>query len=178
MLSRIKKKCITGGVTTEQAEEAGKLLVEKQNRLEQVEAKMNEEVNEVKSRYSGEITLLKEQLKEPTDLLEVYANEQKGSWGKKKSIQLLYVEVGFRTGTPKLFKQKNFTWEAVLELLKKNKVFQPFIRIKEEINKEAILSLNTTNKKDQQRLQQLKEQCFLYIDQEPCFYIKPRKEAV
>lgn len=175
--TRIKKKSISN-VTHEQAQEASKTVAEKKNRLGKIEVKMNEELDNIKSRYSEDITGLKQQLVEPIAILEVYAHEQRSTWGKKKSIELLHCEVGFRMGTPKVIKHKEFTWDAVLELLKKNQNFHRFIRRKEEINKEAILALNALNEEDKNLLQQLKDECFVLIDHDENFFVDPKKEEV
>jgi phage host-nuclease inhibitor protein Gam len=177
MAKRIKKNASTS-CSIEQAQEASKTVAEKSNKLEKIEAKMNEELNKVKTRYSDEITEINEELVEPKAMLEVFANEQRGSWGEKKSFELVHTILGFRTGNPKVNKQKQFTWDAVLDLLKKNKKFKQFIRVKEEINKEAILLLNASEKKDKLLLKQLNDKCYLFIDQTETFFITPKKEEV
>lgn len=177
MSKRIKKNSATN-FTIEQAQEASKTVAEKTNELEKIEAKMNEELNNVKSKYSDEITEIHEELEETKGMLEVYAREQRSSWGDKKSYELLHCILSFRTGNPKVSKQKQFTWDAVLELMKKNKSFKPFIRVKEEINKEAILSLNSAIQKDHKLLKQLEDQCYLFIEQTESFFVTPKKEAV
>jgi phage host-nuclease inhibitor protein Gam len=177
MSTTITKKAITN-VTLQQAEEASKTLAEKVNQLEKIKVKMNELVDKVKNRYSDQVTELREEVEEATKILEQYAYEQKSSWDKKKSFELPHNIIGFRTGTPRVTKEKKFSWEAVLELLKKNKAFKRFIRTKEEINKEAILSLNAANEKEKQLLLKLKDECYLFIEQGDAFYIMPKKEEV
>lgn len=175
-----KKKLDTSAICTmEQAQEASKTHTEKTIELQKVEVQMNEEVNEIKSRYTDEITELKETLETTKDLLEAFAREQRASWGDRKSFELPHTVIGFRCASPKVSKQKQFTWDAVLELMKKNRSFKQFIRVKEEINKEAILSLDITDKKNSSLLRKLNDECFLYIEQgEDSFYINPKKEAV
>ena len=171
-MSRLKKKVISN-VTLEQAQEASELFAVKQTELSAIEAEVNEEINRVKSKYQEKITTLKEELKEPFETLEVYANEQQDNWGKKKSYELLHSVIGFRTGTPKVDKKKGFTWEAVVELLKKNRVFKPFIRTVEEVNKEAILA-----EKNESLIGKLKEDCFITIVQEETFYVTAKAEQL
>jgi phage host-nuclease inhibitor protein Gam len=163
-------------LTIEQAKEAGQTYAEKSTRLEKVQTKMNEELNRVKTKYSEEITDLKEELKEPVKLLEDFAYADRANWGEKKSLEFPHVTVGFRTSN-RVNKQKQLTWDAVLEGLKKNPKFKKFIRVKEEINKEAILALNSSNENDKSILKQLKDECSLYIDHPEGFYVQVKKEA-
>lgn len=170
--NRVKKKTVSG-VTLDQAQEASELFAVTKNKLEAVEAKMNEKINKIKSDYQEEITELKEELEEPQEVLETFAKEQKSTWGKKKSIELLHCIIGFRTGTPKVVKDKKFTWDAVLELITKNSLLKGFVRSKEEINKEAILA-----EKNEDVLKLLKEECYVEVDQDETFFVQPKKEEV
>lgn len=169
-MTRIKKKVIAN-VTLEQAQEASESFATTSTKLAKVEAKMNEEINRVKSKYQEEITDLHEALEEPQEVLQVFADEQKTEWGKKKSFDLLHTVIGFRTATPKVDKSKKFTWDAVLELMKKNKAFKAFIRTKDEINKEAILA-----EKNEETLKLLKEECYVEIKQDENFFVEVKKE--
>lgn len=176
-MARIKKK-VFANVTLEQAQDASELVAVNQNKLEKIEAKMNEEINRIKSKYTDDINELTEALEEPTAILKAYATEQAPSWGKKKSFELLHCIIGFRTGTPKVDKKKGFTWEAVLELLKKKKAFEPFVRVKEEINKDAILQLSPDSDTDRKTLTALEKECYIEIKQDESFYVTPKKEEV
>src|ERR1700726_4680120 len=104
-MSRTKKKVLFN-VTLEQAQEASQQYTANETQLAKIEAKMNEEINTVKTKYQERITALKEGQEEPTRILNVYADEQKHNWGKKKSTELLHTVIGFRTGMPKLTKNK------------------------------------------------------------------------
>jgi phage host-nuclease inhibitor protein Gam len=169
---RVSKKTYKD-VTLEQAQQASQQFAETRTSFDKIEARMNEELNKVKAKYADEITELTDLLEEPQEILEVYAKEQKKSWGKKKSLELLHCIIGFRTGTPKVVKDKAFTWEGVLQLLKKNAMFSHFIRTTEEINKENILA-----EKDEKVLGKLKELCFVAVDQDEKFFVETKKEEV
>jgi phage host-nuclease inhibitor protein Gam len=172
MAKRIKVKNISN-VTLDQAQQASAAYAETSTKLSKIEAKMNDEINKVKNKYSEDITELNEALAEPIEVLQVFGNEQKTAWGKKKSMELLHCNIGFRQGNPKVDKAKKFTWDAVVELLKKKPLFKKFIRTKEEVNKEAILA-----EKNDALLGQLKEDCFIEIVQEENFFIDLKKEEV
>lgn len=172
MAKRVSKKTYTN-ITLEEAQEASQQFATTKNKLAKIEAKMNEEINKVKAKYADQVTELSEELEEPAEILEVFAKEQKNNWGKKKSLELLHCIIGFRTGTPKVGKKKGFSWEAVLELMKKNALFEKFIRKTEEINKETILA-----EKDEKLLQKLQDLCFISVDQDEKFYVEPKVEEL
>lgn len=171
-MARQKKKVFTD-VTLETAQEASEQYAVSANKLAKLEAVMTEQINKIKSKYQDEITELKEGMEEPIELLQAFADEQKKSWGKKKSLELLHCVIGFRTGTPKVSKDKKFTWDAVLELMKKNKMFSGFIRSKDEINKESILA-----EKDENVVKGLKEQCYVFVEQDETFFVQPKVEEL
>ena len=172
MAKRVSKKTYAN-VTLDQAQEASQMFAQTKNKLAKIEAKMNEEINKVKAKYADQVTDLSEELEEPAEILEVFAKEQKDSWGKKKSLELLHCIIGFRTGTPKVDKKKGFSWDAVLELMKKNALFSKFIRTTEEINKESILA-----EKDEKLLDKLESYCFVSIKQDEKFYVEPKVEEL
>lgn len=172
MSTRLKKRVITN-VTMEQAQEASSQFATSANKLKKIEAAINERLNKIKDEYKEEITELEFNKNEQMELLEVFAKEQQGKWGKRKSLDLLHCVIGFRTGNPKVVKDKKFTWDAVLELMRKKQIFKRFIRISEEINKEAILS-----EKNSQLLNSLQTDCYISIDQYENFYIEPKLEEV
>jgi phage host-nuclease inhibitor protein Gam len=170
--TRTKKKTITN-VTLETAQQASQDYAVSQNKLSKIEAEMNKKINDIKSKYQEDITTLKEALDEPMEILEVFAKEQQESWGKKKSLDLLHCIIGFRTTTPKVDKDKKFTWDAVSELLQKYTAFKDFVRTKTEINKDAILAC-----KDDEVLKSLKNECYIEIKQDETFYVEAKKEEV
>ena len=175
--AKTKKKVYTN-VTLEDANAASEKYSITQNSLAKEEAKMNEELNKVKSKYVDKISDLKEELSEPEEILHAFASEQKESWGKKKSLELLHTIIGFRTGTPKVSKDKKFTWDAVLELMKKNKAFKKLIRQKDEINKENILALKASDEKDKPILDLLKEEAYVFVEQDENFFVEAKLEEV
>lgn len=171
-MAKTKKK-VYANITLEQAQQASEQYATAQTSLSRLQAKMNEELNKVKSKYSDKVNELAEQLEEPTEILQAYASEQKESWGKKKSLELLHTIIGFRTATPKVSKDKKFTWDAVLELMGKSKAFASFIRKKEEINKESILA-----EKNEELLKRLKDECYVFIEQDENFFVEAKVEEL
>ncbi len=174
MATKTTKKKVIVNVTLEQAQQAGETFTANTTSLEKIKAKMNAEINNIKSKYLAEITELQEGLAEPSEVLEVFAYEQKEGWGKKKSLELLHCIIGFRTGTPKVEKTtKKFTWDGIVEVMKKNNMLKKFLRVTEEVNKEAILA-----EKNEVVLNQLLEDCYIDVVQDESFYITAKAEEV
>jgi len=170
--NRVSKKIIAN-VSNEDAQNAAKEFTSATNLKTDLETKMNTEMDAVKENYSKQIEDQAQIIQEKTKVLQAYANEQKGSWGKKKSCEFLWAIIGFRTGNKEVVKPKNITWDDIVKLMKEKVVFSGFIRKKEEVNKEAIL-----NEKNEAVLNQLKEDCQLKIKQAETFFVTPKIEEV
>lgn len=170
MATRTKKKVITN-VTKEQAQEASAQYAAFDNKLSKIEARMNERINKIKDEYQEEITELNDAKAEHFELLQVYASEQKESWGKRKSLELLHSVIGFRTGTPKVTKDKKFTWDGIVELVKEK--FPSLVRTKSELDKEALIAM-----RDEEDFASIKKQCYVDVVQEETFYVETKKEEV
>lgn len=176
MATKTKRK-VYSNISHEKAQEASETFATNANQLDQLVAKMNAELDAVKSKYTDRVTALKSAQEVPVAILEAYAYEQKDSWDKK-SFDFLHTVIGFRTGTPKVEKtSKGFTWDGITELLKSHKLTK-FIRTKEEVNKEEILALRPDNDKDKAILNQLKENCFVTVIQDETFYVTSKSEEV
>jgi phage host-nuclease inhibitor protein Gam len=169
-MTRIKKKVISN-VTLEVAQEASAAFATAAVKLDKVQAKMNDEINKVKTKYQDEITDLQESLAEPQYVLEVYADEQKENWGKRKSMELLHCTIGYRTGMPKVVKDKKFTWDGVTDLVRK--LFPDLVRSKVELDKDAVIAMS---KED--GFKAIKEQCYLDVVQDESFYVEAKKEEL
>ena len=120
--------------------------------LAEKEAKMNEKINELKSKYDEETadSRAKKQMLEKE--LEGFCKINKDEFGKQKSKPMLFGIVFFRTSPPKVGQlNKKYSVATSLELIKK--LFKnKFIRKKEEIDKEEILSAYSGGELDDQKL--------------------------
>ena len=169
-MTRIKKTVVSN-VTLEQAQDASASFATAAVKLDKVQAKMNDEINKIKNKYQEEITDLQESLAEPQYVLQVFADEQKEGWGKRKSMELLHCTIGFRTGMPKVVKDKKFTWEGITEIV--GKVFPNLVRSKTELDKDAVIALSKDD-----GFNEVKEKCYLDVVQEESFYVEAKKEEL
>lgn len=169
-MARESKKVIVN-VTVDQAQEASASYAKSFISLKKIEARMNEEINKVKSKYQEDIIELEEQKLKHFEMLQVYANETKNDWGKRKSIELLHSSIGFRTGTPKVVKDKKFTWDGITEIV--SKLFPNLVRVKSELDKDAMIALS---KED--GFKEVKEKCYIDVVQEETFYVEVKAEEL
>jgi phage host-nuclease inhibitor protein Gam len=169
-MAREKKKIISN-VSIDKAQDASACYAACSTQLAKIEAKINERINKVRDEYQDEITRLSEEKEQHFGVLQVFANEQKNTWGKRKSLELLHSVIGFRTGTPKVTKDKKFTWDGIVELVKEK--FPSLVRIKCELDKEAIIAL-----RDEDEFSKLKKACYLDVVQDETFYVEPKTEVL
>jgi phage host-nuclease inhibitor protein Gam len=132
---------------------------------------MNERINKIRNEYYEEIVQLNEEKEAQFEILEVYANNQKDNWGRRKSMELFHSVIGFRTSTPKVIKDKKFTWEGITELVKEK--FPSFVRTKTELDKEAIIAL-----RDDDVILKLKKACYVDVVQNESFYVEAKSEEL
>ncbi len=104
------------------------------------EAMLNERINKLKEKYdeeTEEARIAKEMLEKE---LEAFAMLNKSAFKKTRNVKLLFGEIGFRTTPPKVHQlNRKYSVKTSLELIKK--LFAgKYIRKKEEIDKEQILT--------------------------------------
>jgi phage host-nuclease inhibitor protein Gam len=109
-------------------------------------------------------------MEEQVKVLQVYGQQYKDGW-KGKSLSLIHGKIGFRTGNPKLVKDKKFTWDAVTELLKK--AFPAFVRTTYEINKEALIAF-----REKKEFEDIKDACYVDVVQDETFYVEANSEEL
>ncbi len=106
-------------------------------RLGEVEAAMNEALDQAKAEAKKAAAPLAARKKELEEALALFGAYNKADlFKKRKSVERAFGVFGFRKST-KLKLLSKFKWEMVLQRLKELKLTEG-IRIKEEVNKEAL----------------------------------------
>ncbi|HOZ95373.1 MAG TPA: host-nuclease inhibitor Gam family protein [Niabella sp.] len=170
-MTRTTKKTVVG-VSLSEAQQAANTYSSVSASLGKLEAQLNEKLQQVREQYEFKITDLREQLAQPVDLLEAYAKENRGEW-EGKSLELSNCVIGFRTNPPSVAKKRGITWDAVVSLLKGNRLLKAFVKVKEDVDKTAILKSQT----DAKVMKQL-EAIGVCIEQEEQFYVDVKKDKV
>jgi phage host-nuclease inhibitor protein Gam len=138
-----------------------------QRAIDKIEGILNEKIEALKAEAAVRINALNETIMKKAEGIYIFsqANKEKLiSKGKKKSIELMAGVIKWYFTPPAV---KTEDEEAAIAELKKNGL-KGFIRVKEEINKDAILA-------DQAKIAGLKE---IKIDQQEIFAIVPAETKI
>lgn len=169
-MTRISKKTNVL-VSLEEAQAAAHNYAFYSNKKDLITTKMNEELAAVRQQYEPDITAIDSYMTDEVGVLESYAIATRDEWGSKKSLELGGCVIGFRTNPPSLSKKKGITWDYIVGLMKANKVLKPFIRVKEDVDKTALLKQQT----DDKLMKQLAS-LGVTVKQEEQFYVDAKKE--
>lgn len=111
------------------------------------------------------LTTLETQIAAQTETLATWAESNPSEFNGKKSLECLHGTCGWRIGQPTLKTLSGWTWDRVLEQLQHGGC--KYIRTKQEVNKQALLS-------DRETLD-LRAFGVRFIQDEP-FYVEPKIE--
>ena len=166
--SRIKINLPTLTTRTE-AEAAMNELAQAENNKRLLITDRDEQVLKIQEARAGTILECEEFVAARTDALRAWAEAHPEEFAKgRKSIDFAAGTLGFRTGTPKLKLLRGWKWDKVLAAIKT--LGLPFVRTKEEVDKEAIITAATTenlNPREQLAIG-------VKVDQDESFFIEPK----
>ena len=145
--SRIKIK-LPSITTRDEAEAVMNELALAENNRRKFIARRDAEVLAINAKYETNLAACAEAVKEKSEILRAWAEATPTAFPKgRKSLDLVSGVIGFRTGTPKLaLLSRAWNWDKVLAALKASPLFKPMIRIKEEVDKDAIIGTITAIK--------------------------------
>ena len=166
-----EKKKVYKDVTRELAEEAMSKFTRAANRISNIEARMNQELQSIREAYADELNGLNEAKDEQVEVLEAYAYEQQDSWGKRKSQELLHGVIGFRTGTPKVKFDKGFNGKSVTAILEEQ--FPAFVRKVVELDKEKLVAA-----REDDGFAEIAKKGHFSVVQEESFYVESKAEVL
>lgn len=128
---------------------------------------MDAEITAVRERYEATINECNKFLEEKTELIRAWA-ENNPSEFKGKSADFVHATIGWRIGQPTLKTLAGWTWDRVLEKLKSLPNLLHYVRTKEEVNKQAIISDREGIGSELLRLMGVK------VVQEESFFVDPK----
>lgn len=158
------------GITETEAQDAAHAYATASIKKDKLEAQMNEKLATIREQFEPQITQLKTDMVEPVEVLKVYGVEQRNNWDGK-STELANCVIGFRTNPASVGKTKGITWDAIVGLIKANKILKHFVKVKEDVDKASILK-EYGDVKISKQLQAVG----IVIEQEECFYVDTKKE--
>lgn len=150
--------------------EAGKLSVE----LTKKEAELNSKIQKIREQFDQSTEGLRENLASLETDIQAYCLKHKEEFNKERRKELVHGFVGFRTNPPKVLQlNKKFTVKTTIELIKK--LFEgKYIRTKEELNKDSILTDYSAKELTDDKLAAVG----LRIDQDETFFYEVNWESL
>jgi phage host-nuclease inhibitor protein Gam len=135
-------------------------------------AEMDAELAEVRKQYESILGTLARQSNEKKKALCAWALANLDQFPKgRKSLEFTQGTIGFRTGTPKLaLLSRAWTWEKVLTFLTSKLRFGEFVRVKKEVDKDAILGAVSAKEFDEADL----KFCGMKVVQDESFFVEPK----
>lgn len=132
------------------------------------EAEMNKKIQDIKDKYDKETEADRSTIEDLKKRVEGFCAANKGDFIKQRSQVLTHGVVGFRNNPPKVVQlSKKWTVKSTLEFLKK--LYNgKYVRSKDEINKDNIMSDYAANILDDSKLAAVG----IRIDNDETFYIE------
>lgn len=140
-----------------------------ENNRRQLTAKMDAEILAIREQCGPNLDKYAEDIKVKTALVQAWAEANPSEFGNRKSIEFPAGKVGFRTGTPKLKTITGWTFARVLEKLLSLPWGAEFVRVKQEVDKEAILAQHSQGTFSQDELRSIG----CKVEQDEAFFIEP-----
>jgi phage host-nuclease inhibitor protein Gam len=133
--------------------------------------KQESEIKAVQDKHAARLQTIEKELERNTELLSGWAEANPSEFGKSKSLDMTHGKVGWRTGMPKLVKKSKATWDALVDIVC-DSLGSDYIRIKKEVNREAIVDARSEIPPESLR------ECGLAIVQEENFFVDPNLEEI
>lgn len=125
----------------EEVDQALLTLGQKESFIQHAESVLNDTIQQLRDEFekkTSDARALKAKLESD---IEAFCIEHKEQFEKKRSMDLVHGTVSFRTSPPKVAQlNRKYSWSTILELAKKFSWSRSYLRIKEEVDKEAILT--------------------------------------
>lgn len=167
--TRLKTTALPDAVSREEAERLVAEITDLTIKRTQLSADMDAEITAIRSRYETTLGNTDARIDSLTDQVRDWALANPEEFGKKKSLEMTHGVIGFRTGMPKLKTLSGFTFARVLHQLRVVAWGAAFIRIKEEPDKEALLSAYATKNISAAELRLVG----VRVDQDETFFVEP-----
>jgi phage host-nuclease inhibitor protein Gam len=167
--TRLKAQPIT---TREQMEALVREIATLQVRRQRYTAELNDRITQIRADYEGANAAIDSELKGKMALAQEWADSHPAEFGKTRSIAMTHGDVGWRLGNPALKTISRWTWERVLDAISASSMFNGYVRVKREVNKQALL-----DNREMYSPEQLKT-IGVQVVQEDTFYIEPRLDTV
>ena len=134
-------------------------------------ADREEERQRLEENCKDALAILDDKINSKSESLRTWAEMNPEEFGKRRSLDLTHGSIGWRIGMPKLVKKVKAKWDDLVEVVGE-RLGASFVRVKKEVNREAILDARSMLDPVQLRA------CGLAIEQEDAFYVEPKLDQV
>ena len=142
----------------------------------QIKGEIEEKVADVKAGFQTEIQELQDEKNAIFKQLEAYARDNPTDFQEIRSVKTAHGKFGFHLGNPKVQMARGIPSKAVGILTQLG--FKRFLRSKQEVDKEAILSAYASQAKPDIAAIQSIEAVGIRVVQEDTFYVQPIEAVV
>lgn len=133
-------------------------------------ADLDRELRDARDRYEKRLRKIARLMEQKTSVARAWAEANPHEFGRRRSVDFGHGVAGFRTGPPRLQTVSRCQWEGVLRRLRAAAWGAPYVRVREEINKERIISDIGAGKLSEKELRKAGAQ----IVREESFFVEPR----
>ncbi len=167
-MNKAEKK-LAAGMSREQVEEVVREMCLARARLDEQQARLNEELARVRTHYEQALSELGQRYEALEEQAHVWADGHPEEFVAKRALAMVHGTLGYRTGMPQLKTVKGVTWDKALALLKAN--LPHYVRVREEPDKEALLA-------DREVLGDDLRTLGLRVEQAERFFVEVNREEV
>ena len=168
-MARIKKSVAAVLETRADAESALGHLAELSYCRDMLIAELDLKLKSVREEYEGKIDPLTVTIESEFDALNVWADGHPNEFTTRKSIDMIHGTIGYRTSPPKLKLLRGWTWERVAAAVQQ--VIPKYMRIKVEVNKDALLEDRDTFSAEQMA------DIGVSVVSDESFFVNPKQEV-
>lgn len=136
------------------------------------QTELDEAITALRTKYEESLGEVNKALDEKTEVARAWAEGNPSEFRGLKSLEMVHGVVGWRTGNPTLKTLTGWTWDRVLEKMKALSWGTNYVRVKEEVNKQALVG-------DREMIQPAAmREIGVRVVQEEVFFVEPRIEAL
>lgn len=168
------KKKTTTLTSFEDVDQALLELGQHEASIQHEEAVLNDGIQKLRDAFDKATVDVRDRASALQGNIEAYCVEHKDEFEKRRVKELVHGVVGFRTSPPKvMLLNRKYNWKTVLELLKRLRLSR-FVRVQEEVDKEALLAASASKEITDEKL----AAAGMKIDQGEQFVVEIKWETI
>lgn len=169
------KKNLTTLESFDEVDEALLKLAEYKAFVQHEEAILNDGLQKTREEFDQKVATQRERAATIESNIEGFCIQHKDEFERTRSKELTHGIVSFRTTPPKVaFLNRKYGYSTVIELIKRLGFQKKYLRVKEEVDKEAILADSAAKQLSDEKL----AACGLKIDQTEQFDITIKWDSI